>query len=342
MRKKLLFAFLLITPFTISAQDFKTPVEYLNFIGKETDEIAANTWKYTKAVAHSKRARKIDSTRKELLKSIQSATKKIEVAKAGYKGDTEYRDQLLAYLSISEKFINDEYDKIINMQEVAEQSYDYMEAYITARDLVNEKINTEVEKLNANQKAFAGKYNIEITEDKSKLAQNMEISNQVFKQQSDMYLLFFKVYITDDNMMKAIEAKDLNSIQQNASALEQYANEGLEKLKTFKSYKNDPLLVNATKKVLEFYKKEAVEFAPEIVNFMMMNQKVSETEKSLKSKSAPSKEEIASYNKLVNEFNGLTGNYNKLNNKYFQDKNNAINAWNQAGDSFVSKHVPKD
>lgn len=324
------------------AQDFKTPVEYLNFVGKETENIAASTWKYTKAVAHSKRAKKIDATRKELLKSIKTAAKKVEGAKDGYKGDTEYRDQLLAYLSISEKYINEEYDKIINMQEVAEQSYDFMEAYIMARDLVNEKINAEVDKLNQHQRAFAGKYGIQISEDNSTLAKNMEISSQVFKHQSDMYLLFFKVYITDENMVKAIQANDLNALQQNASALEQFANEGLEKLKTFKSYKNDPLLSNATKKILEFYKKEATEFAPGTVEFLMMKQKIEESEKSLKSKSSPGKDEIDAFNKLVGEYNKLTGNYNKLNNKFFQDKNNAINAWNEASESYVSKHVPKD
>jgi hypothetical protein len=131
---------------TSKAQDFKTPVDYLNYIGKETDIISRTTWKYTTTVAHTKNARRIDATRKSLIKSIQNATKKIEALKDGYKGDVEYKDQLLAYLSISEKQINEEYDKIIDMQEVAEQSYDYMEAYIMTRDLVNEKINFEVDK----------------------------------------------------------------------------------------------------------------------------------------------------------------------------------------------------
>lgn len=342
MKKILLGAVFFISTLGALAQDFKTPVEYLNFIGKETDLIAANTWKYTKAVAHSKSARKIDATRKNLIKSIQAASKKIEGAKEGYKGDTEYKNQLLAYLSISEKYINEEYDKIINMQEVAEQSYDFMEAYITARDLVNDKINAEVDKLNANQKTFAAKYNIQISEDNSKLAKNMEISNQVFKHQSDMYLLFFKVYITDANLMKAVEAKDLNAIEQNASALQQFADEGLEKIKGYKAYKNDLQLSNSTKKVLDFYKKEAVEFTPAIVTFMMTKHKVEESEKSLKSKSQPSKEEITAFNALVKEYNALMGNYNKLNTKFFTDKNNAINAWNQAGESFISKHVPND
>lgn len=342
MRKQLLAAFLFLLPFFITAQDFKQPVDYLKFISKETGPIATNTWKYTKAVAHSKSARRIESTRKGLVKSIENASKKIAAAENGYNGDVEYKDQLLAYLAISQKYINEEYDKIIDMQEVAEQSYDYMEAYITARELVNQKINDEVEKLNANQKVFANKYGIQITEDESELSKKMALSNEIFAHQSEMYLLFFKVYITDANLMKAVENNDLVSMQQNASVLEQYANEGLEKIKSAKSYKNDMVLINATKKTLEFYKKEALEFVPEVVNFMMMKQKMEDSQKAMEGKSSHSKEEVNNYNKLVSDFNKLIGSYNKLNAKYMQDKNKTIDAWNSASESYISKHVPND
>lgn len=339
--KQTLLGILFIVSLTCAAQDFKTPIDYLNFIGKESKPITANTWKYTKAVAHSKSARKIDATRKTLIKSIQTAAKKIG-ATNGYKGDVEYRDQLLAYFSISEKYINDEYDKIIDMQEVAEQSYDLMEAYILTRDMVNEKINQEIDKLNTNQKEFANKYNIALSDDDSELGKKMDISNQVFKHQSDMYLIFFKVYITDAQLMKAVENKDINTIQQNASALESFVAEGLEKLKEAKPYKNDPMLVNATKKALEFYKKEALEYAPAVADFMMLNQKAEDSKKVMDNKGKPSKEEIEAYNKSVAELNKAVGNYNKLNNKFNQDRSNTITSWNTASEGFVSKHVPKD
>lgn len=339
--KQTLLGILFIVSLTCAAQDFKTPIDYLNFIGKESKPISANTWKYTKAVAHSKSARKIDATRKALIKSLQAASKKIG-ATNGYKGDVEYRDQILAYFSISEKYINDEYDKIINMQEVAEQSYDFMEAYITTRDLVNQKIKEEEEKLNANEEAFAKKYNITLSADESEMGKKMSISNEVFKNQSDMYLIFFKAYITDANLMKAVEAKDIGAMQQNASALEAFVTEGFEKLKEAKPYKNDPMLVNANKKALEFYKKEALEFAPAVADFMMLNQKAEDSKKAMDSEGKPTPAEIDAYNKTVGELNKAVGNYNKLNTKYFNDRNNAITAWNTASDGFVSKHVPKD
>ncbi|HQF47843.1 MAG TPA: hypothetical protein PLO52_02775 [Flavobacterium alvei] len=337
------FVFFLIATLS-NAQEFKTPVDYLNYIGKETDIISKSTWKYTTTVAHTKNARRIDANRKSLIKSIQNATKKIEALKDGYKGDVEYRDQLLAYLSISEKQINQEYEKIIDMQEVAEQSYDEMEAYIMTRDLVNKKINEEIEKLNANQKIFANKYNIQIGEDTSELGKKMKLSNEVFENQTQLYLIFFKVNYTESVLSKAIESNDISAIQQNSNALEQYSNEGMEKLKTFKPFKNDMSLVLATKKVLEFTKKEALELAPTTVSFMMLNQKFQESKKVMDNKSASSrtKEEVDNFNKLVNEVNNEVGNYNKTINKFNVDRSNAINNWNITSDNFIAKYVPID
>ncbi len=341
--KTALSSFLLFVFATISnAQEFKTPVDYLNYIGKETELVSRSTWKYTTTVAHTKNARRIDATRKALVKTIQNASKKIEALKEGYNGDVEFRNQMLAYLSISEKQINQEYDKIIDMQEVADQSYDYMEAYIMARDLVNEKINAEVDKLNANQKIFANKYNIQIGEDTSELGKKMKISNEVFENHTQLYLIFFKVNFTESVLLKAVQDNDMGAIQQNSNALQQYANEGLEKLKTFKPYKNDMALVLATKKALEFGKKEAVELSPSVVSFMMLNQKFQESKKTMDNKSSAnrSKEEIDNFNKLVNEVNKEVGNYNKTINKFNVERTNVINNWTVTGDNFIAKYVP--
>ena len=230
------------------------------------------------------------------------------------------------------------------MQEVAEQSYDYMEAFIMARDLVNAKINEEVDKLNANQKIFANKYGIQIGEDQSELGKKMKLSNEVFENHTQLYLIFFKVNFTESVLMKAIAKNDLNAIQQNSNALEQYSNEGLDKLKTFKPYKNDLMLVTATRKVLEFSKKEALEFSPKVVAFMMLNQKFQESKKTMDNKSATSrsKEEVDNFNKLVNQLNTEVGNYNSTNNKFNVERSNTINNWNITGTNFISKHVPID
>lgn len=343
MKIKLLLVITFFISLNIKAQEFKSPVEYLSYIGKEQENISKSMWKYTSAVAHSKSARRIDNTRKLLVKSIQTANKKVSALKDGYKGDLDYRNQVIEFLNISEKNINEEYDKIINMQEVAEESYDLMEAYIMTRDLVNKKIDAEYDKVSLAQKTFAAKYNINLTEDVSELGKKMKISGEVFDYHTQLYLIFFKTNITDLFLSQAIEKKDLGSIQQNSSALIQYADEGLEKLKGIKPYNGDNTMVLATKKALEYYKKQAQQFAPKVVDFLMFNEKFETARKSLESKSDKdrTKEEIENYNGMVKQINKEIDNYNKISNTNLQEKNTIINNWNSTGDIFISAHVPQ-
>ncbi|HLP63077.1 LIC11966 family surface protein [Flavobacterium sp.] len=341
--KKCILLFLMAT-LNLVAQDFKTPVDYLSYLGKEQQAIARSTWKYTSAVAHSTSARRIEATRKQLVKSIQVASKKIEALKNGYKGDVEFRDKVLNYLYFAEKNINEEYSKIIDMQEVAQQSYDFMEAYIMTRDLVNKKLDDEMEKVKLAQSEFAQKYNITLTDEESELGKKIKISNEVFDYHSVLYLIFFKVNITDFNLSKAIESKDLVAIEQNASSLGKYADEGLEKIKTLSKYKNDASLLDETKKTLLYYKNVAEEYTPKVVAYLMFYDKFENAKKTLEAKSENdrTKEEVDNYNSMVKQVNKEIANYNKLSSSNFQDRTNTINAWNGAADDFIARHVPQD
>ncbi len=344
MKLKLLFIFLFITTSNLFSQEFKTAVDYLNYIEKEQGLISKSTWKYTTAMAHSKSARKIDNTRKQLLKSIEAAQKKIALLKDGYKGDVEYRDQILQYLDICKININEEYGKLVDMQEVAEQSYDAMEAYLKMRDLINDKLDTENEKAENAFKSFALKYHITVTDANSELSQKIKTSNEVFDYHTALYLIFFKVNFTDINLSLAIEKKDLSAIQQNASTLIQYADEGLNKLKEIKPYNGDASMINVTKKALEFYKKEAQQYVPKVTAFLMFNDKFENAKKNLEAKNASdrSKEEIDNYNAMVKQVNKEIDTYNKVNSANFQEKGNLINEWNGTGENFISNHVPVD
>lgn len=343
MKIKLLLAITFFISLNLKAQEFKSPVDYLSYIGKEQENISKSMWKYTSAVAHSKSARRIDNTRKLLVKSIQTANKKVSALKDGYQGDVEYRNQVIEFLNISEKNINEEYDKIINMQEVAEQSYDLMEAFIMTRDLVNKKIDAEYDKVSLAQKTFAAKYKINLTEDVSELGKKMKISGEVFDYHTQLYLIFFKTNITDLYLSQAIEKKDLGAIQQNSSALIQYAEEGLEKLKAIKPYNGDNTMVLITKKALDYYKKQAQQFSPKVVDFLMFNEKFDSARKSLESKSDKdrTKEEIENYNGMVKQINKEIDNYNKISHSNLQEKNTIISNWNATGDNFISGHVPQ-
>jgi len=262
----------------------------------------------------------------------------------GIKGDVEYQNQVIQYFDFCEKNLNEEYDKIINMQEVAEQSYDAMEAYLLTRDLVNDKLDLENEKANAAFKAYAQKYNIRIMDGDSELSKKIKLSNEVFDYHTSLYLIFFKANFTDDNLSEAIEKEDLGAIQQNANTLIQYADEGLVKLKAIPPYNGDAAVINATKKTLEFYKKQAQDYVPKVVDFLMFNDKFENVKKTLEAKSENdrTKEEINNYNTMVKQVNKEIASYNKTNESNFKEKNMVLNNWNSVGETFISNHVPNE
>src|SRR6478736_4270514 len=119
-----LIAFLLMVNIG-NAQNLDQPGSYITYISEQYRGITEDFWSYTSAVAHGKSARKVENRRSELLKTVKDASKKISTMPA-YKGDQSLRDSAVTYLNLTYHILNDDYGKIINLEEVAEQSYDAM------------------------------------------------------------------------------------------------------------------------------------------------------------------------------------------------------------------------
>ena len=334
----LLFFFSII----VQSQSFKTASEYLDFVGKEQEAVTKNMWKYTKAVAHSKSDRTIDAKRTVLVKSVEKAIDKIEKAD-GFDGDT-YKNQVLNYMRLSESLLKLDYAKIIDLKEVAEQSYDLMEAYILAQQMADKKMEEAYIEYDSHFKLFAANHHINIIENESDLVNKMKISNAVFKHYNALHLIHFKVSINEVYLWEAIEKQDVNAIQQNANALSESAKEGLKILKNIDLYKTDTSLVKATQEAFEFYIEEADNQIPKITEFLIMNEDF-ETIKTTLDKTPErkrTKEQIDTYNNKIKDINKAINIYNKTNEGLNKDRQKAINNLNNAKENFLSKHIPND
>lgn len=340
--KPILSILVLLISWTFQSQSFKNASEYLDFVGTEQDAISKSMWKYTKAVAHSKSDRAIDSKRKLLIKSVEKAIEKIEKAD-GYGGD-DYKNQVLSYMRLNESLLNQDYAKIIDLKEVAEQSYDLMEAYILAQELADKKMAEAYVEYDTNFRLFAANNNINIIEEESDLARKMNISNEVFKHYNDLHLINFKVSINEVYLFDAIEKNDVNAIQQSSNALSQSAKEGLEKLQTAELYKNDRSLLEASKKAFEFYINEADIEMPKITEFLVMNADFETIKNTLEKtpEKKRTKDMVDAYNKKVKDINKSVVTYNKTNEKLNRERQNIINNLNTANENFLSKHIPND
>lgn len=72
---KRLFTLFAITlaSFSLTAQDFETPVQYMNYISVQRGNISKKFLSYASAAGRGKRARKVENLRAKLLDEVQEA-----------------------------------------------------------------------------------------------------------------------------------------------------------------------------------------------------------------------------------------------------------------------------
>ena len=146
---------------SVIAQSLDNAGGYMDYIGKAEEELAKKYISYMSAASHGGRLRKVEKRRNELLNSIYETRIQIN-SMPTYKGDKLLRDASVVYLKLLYSVFNEDYGKIVNMEEIAEQSYDNMEAYILVQEKANEKLKDAYQSRTAIGNEFAKKYNISI------------------------------------------------------------------------------------------------------------------------------------------------------------------------------------
>lgn len=326
----------------IFAQDYSNPVGYMNYFTEEFDKVAKDTWAYTSAVARGRGARKVESKRTELMQTTRSAKSRIERTK-DYEGDISLRDSLVSYLELSYIVLDEDYEKIMDMEEVAEQSYDDMEALILAREQANDKLDRAGKRMVASQKKFAESHGIELDEAlQDEVYVKLEKAAEVFDYYNEVYLIFFKSHKQEGYLVDAMNRADVNGMEQNNSALLAASTEGLSKLKEYKAYGSDPQLRIASERMLEFHKDEAEEKMPVIINFYVQQENFEKVRTSFEAikKTQRTQEDVDTYNNALEKYNSAVAEYNSINQGLNSERDELFQKWNEASSKFLDRHVP--
>lgn len=333
---------LFFTSLVLTAQDISTPGGYMDNIGKDHREIAKDVLSYTSAVAHGKSARKVENRRQSMIQTIRNSIKRTSGIPP-FKGDKSLKDSTLNYLNTSLIVLNNEYEKILNMEDIAEQSYDAMEAYLLAQDKAYEHLQFAEDRFNNTYKEFAKKNNVTILENNNdELKIKLQTTAAVNKYHRMVYLVFFKSNKQEVYLMEAIDKKDIGAIEQNKNTLAKFTEEGLNKLDTMKAFKQDKNLVLAAKKALEFYKMECTTKIEILTKFFVKQDAFDKMNKSFSTKSPNDRtqEEVDEYNKFINEFNASVINFNNVTKSLNEERNKVLNNWTKTSQTFLDKYVP--
>ena len=176
---------------------------------------------------------------------------------APYKGDNSLRQSSIDYVQLCYKVFNEDYAHIVNMEDIAERSYDEMQAYLLLQQATNDTLEMAISRMKKPNRPFATKYGVTLVDQKTELGDKMEQTDRMGKYRDKVYLLFYKCNWEDGQMIEALNQKNVTKVEQDRSALDKYAIEGLAVLDTMKSFDNDGSLVNACHQALTFYKTEA-------------------------------------------------------------------------------------
>lgn len=337
-----LLIFMICSPI-LKAQTYTDAGTYITYISTQCKPIMEEYMSYSSAVAHGKNARKIDNKRQVLLQSIKTAIQKV-TALSPFKDDKRLRDSTVSFLHLYNSVLIEDYGKILNLEDIAEESYDAMEAYLLAQDLAGEKLEKAHQLLKFTERTFAESNQVLLLESMdNELSIKLLKNAQVNAYHRIVYLLFFKSYKQEVYMLDAIKQKNSSSIEQNKNALLKVASQGLLILDTLNPFLNDKTLVNTAKQVLEFHKLEAKEKISTLTNFYLLEENYLKSKKQfeLLKPEERTQEDVDAYNKNVKEYNAAVSNFNSLNNELYQKRNQLIDLWNTSSLLFFSTHVPK-
>ena len=324
---------------SLSAQS-SPALTYLEGVMTPLGEHKQETWKYLRAVTRGKGARKVEKKRQALIQAIRDA-KRTVARQGGFQGDLSLKKSVVTYLDLSYSVLKEDYDKILDMEAIAEQSYDAMEAYLLTKEQANKKLDEAWETMDEQYRSFAAAYNINVVEGETD-AQDEKIqeSQALLSYYNRLYLVFFKSYIQEVYVVTAMEEEDLNSLEQNIGAMLAFSAEGKAKIDTMSPYQDDPSLKEATRKVLNYFQQAGEQFYPQVVDFYLQKDNFEQLKAMMDGKSQKdlTQEDVDQFNAAVEAYNEAANQVNSVNQQLNNMRSKEIETFNKAMDKFLANH----
>ena len=342
MKKYLLIISLHILSGSGFTQNVSNPGEYMTFFSTEYLQIQQDMWDYTRSVSHGRNARTVEKKRAELIASTKNALNRAKNAR-DYNGDSRYRDSVVRYFYLIDVVLSEDYAKIVDMEAVAEQSYDAMEAYLLARELASDKLQEAGKMIDVEHRNFAEANNVTLIENESKLNQKIEIANLIYDHYNEVYLIFFKSYKQESYLIDAISRNDVSAIEQNRNALLEVTADGLSKLPEVKKYEDDPSMINSTLQLLAFYREEATKNVDVVIAYLQSVENFNSIKEAFEKKKQKDRTQadVDEFNNAVNDINASVTAYNTMNEEANKNRGELIDQWNDTAEKFTNRHVPK-
>lgn len=342
MKKRLvLLCFLFAFNGLVMAQS-TGPVDHMNALSEREEALRKKYMSYISTVAHSRSARKMEKRRTDLLREIQNNIRE-GGRLAAYKGDASLRNAYVEYWKVLLHLFKEDYQKIVDMEEVIERSYDEMEAYLLLQEKIDEKMRSSFGLVSASYNLFAANHQVRLLSgETSKLDEKLKRAGEVSHYVNQVYLVYFKSTVQENKLLDALNNRDLSAIEQLKSAVAQFSEEGLSRLDTFKTFHGDGSLINACRNVLEFQRDEVENKIPALTGFLLKADEFDKMKKSFEAIPAArrTQDDVDNFNRAVKEYNDQIPVFNKNSSALFSSRNKVMEQWEASRKRFIDMYTP--
>jgi hypothetical protein len=343
MRYRIVTATIILSTFfnSFSAKAAESPVEHMRQLSDREALLSTKYMSYMSEVAHGHRARKMEKRRQELIMSIRQAIQESGRLRP-YNGDASLRDAYKKYWSVLLSIFTDDYSKIIDMEEIAERSYDAMEAILLIQEKANETVDAAYKDVATAYKTFADKHDVTLIEgEASKLTGKLTKTGQVNHYLNQLYLIFFKSSVQETLVLEALAKRDLNAVEQSRNSMLKFSTEGLLKLDTLKAFNGDASVKTACRQALEFHKKEVDKFSV-LSDYLIKLEEFDKTKKAFDAipTSKRTQADVDAFNKSVKEVNDVVNQSNKLSQELNSSRSKVLDNWEAVRKKFMDHHIP--
>jgi hypothetical protein len=332
-------SFLIVSP-SFAQED--SPADALDKINVQISQVNQKYMAYMSEVAHGTKIKKAEKKHAAFMEQIDNSRYAL-ASIPYYKGDKSLHEGTKSYLQLITNLQRENYSKVINLEEIAEQSYDAMEAYLLFKRKINERMDLAADERKTMIETYCTKHNITLVEAKeTEEGSKMKKLDAVMDYKEMMFLIFFKASVHEDQLIEAMNKKNITAMEQIRSTITKYSDEGLQKLDTIKRYNgSDATLKLALKRTLDFFKKEA-ELLDAFTDFQMKEETFNAVKKAFEknSRAQSDKKEIDKYNAAINEMNKSSEKLNQVNQQLNKNRTETYKNWNEANKRFLDTHVP--
>lgn len=326
----------------IMAQKTESAADYMGYIGDRYARLNIEFYKYLSDIAHTKNARKIEQRRSELIALSWETYNEIRTMPA-FNGDRSLRDSTAAYMKVNHLVMKEEFDKIIDMEAVAEQSANKMQAYLMAQRQARNKLDVANIHMLAEQKKFAARHHITLVDRQHAVYEKMQMTSRTLEFANLIYYIFFKSHQDETALLEAIKEKDALTIPILREKLLNSSREGLALLDKAGAFESDLSLTNACKDLLQFYEEEAATLIQDLIDYMETEEAFIAARTEFESNTTNARNPLAveTYNAAVKNMNTSVNQYNETSTSLHNERMALMRSWRETYDNFLKEHIPE-